>query len=31
MAAKDKRANPGRHEAGCKVCGHPEREQIEAE
>ena len=31
MAVKDKQVNQGRHEAGCKVCAHPEREQIEAE
>jgi hypothetical protein len=31
MAVRDKRAKPGRHQAGCKVCAHPEREQIEAE
>ena len=28
---RDKHVNQGRHEAGCKVCAHPEREQIEAE
>lgn len=26
-----KRPNSGRHEAGCRVCAHPEREQIETE
>ncbi len=31
MAARDKSANLGRHEAGCKVCAHPEREEIEAQ
>ena len=31
MAVRDKPVNQGRHEAGCKVCGHPEREQIEAD
>jgi hypothetical protein len=28
---RQKRPLGRRHEAGCKVCGHPEREQIEAE
>lgn len=31
MAVRERRANPGRHEAGCKVCGHPEREEIESQ
>ena len=31
MAVRDKRVNPGRHEAGCKACGHPQREEIEAQ
>jgi len=31
MAVRDKRVSPGRHEAGCKVCANPDREQIEAE
>lgn len=29
--AEAKRPNPGRHEFGCRVCAHPEREQIENE
>ncbi len=28
--AELKRPNPGRHEAGCRICAHPEREQIES-
>jgi len=31
MAVRDKRVSPGRHEAGCKVCAHPEREEIESQ
>jgi len=31
MAVRGKRTSTGRHEAGCKVCGHRQREQIETE
>jgi len=31
MVIKDKRVRPGRHEAGCKLCAHPEREEIESQ
>jgi hypothetical protein len=31
MNTTDKMVNRGRHEAACRVCAHPEREQIESE